>query len=552
MKKQFILIIALLALVSMMIVPVMAVPEYTGTLSPYTDTSSTILITYNIADTPVSNGIDTMQWITDINNIGTPQSLLYYSPTDQKISGSGSFTINVTGGQTYATGTVNFQNGTNMYGSNKQYWYYTFQTWNVSGLTGEVIGTLKVSNFVGSRPSTTLLTIEGNYVKAGTPYFGYKRSGASTTPLLPSGGGIYQQVPNTVTYDYQFTKISGSGSGQITSANITRVLNTIANKIVIKNESGINLYSSTTAVTTGSETFLIPGAPFKISTYVGTSFYNDTTLFYAAAVPTITPTPTTTIPAGYIATRVHLMDNGGNPIHGGNINILDVEANVWTNSTSDADGILYVYTLPYHTIDIYGSFTAFANEFLPNQLLGQETGYEGGYVYWLTLYPYETIAPPGETSLYVEVRDAQTHYIVTYSVVRIDYNGLTFSQNTGNTPSALFLVPNNTIIHATASKTGYVSGTIVTNSSSGSTKTVTIELSKSTVTPTVTRTPLPGEITARPTYAPGCDPAAYDAAVCTRGKDSDMMNQIRDAGPGLIGLAIIATAIGLIKLMSKR
>jgi hypothetical protein len=351
-------------------------------------------------------------------------------------------------------------------------------------------------------------------------------------------GGQWLWNKNTyVSSNYTVTRPSGLGiSGNVNKMGYN-------SRAFVTNSTGVEITSDTTASTTTFNFNVQDNTPIYIKMLTPTGTWYNSSALFAPAVPTVTPTPTTTIPAGYIATRVHLMDNGGNPIHGGNINILDVEANVWTNSTSDADGILYVYTLPYHTINIYGSFTVFPNEFLPNELLGQETGYEGGYVYWLTLYPYETIAPPGETSLYVEVRDAQTHYIVTYSVVRIDYNGLTFSQNTGNTPSALFLVPNNTIIHATASKTGYVSGTIVTNSSSGSTKTVTIELSKATVTTVPTGTVLPGETTVRPTVDPS-DPSLHGGD--TSMKAQEMMNWLAMNGMSLVQLCFLVTIMALL------
>jgi len=107
--------------------------------------------------------------------------------------------------------------------------------------------------------------------------------------------------------------------------------------------------------------------------------------------------------------------------------------------------------------------------------------------------------------------------------------------------AAVFVVPNNTIIKARASKTGYGPVTELFNSGEVSPKTKTLSMYRLVVTPVPTATIGPGGTT--PVYV---DPRT------TIQKDADMMNQIRDAGPGLIGLAIVATIFGLIRLMTKK
>ena len=108
--------------------------------------------------------------------------------------------------------------------------------------------------------------------------------------------------------------------------------------------------------------------------------------------------------------------------------------------------------------------------------------------------------------------------------------------------------------YVTASKTGYVSGSKTVTTSDYGPDTIRIEIWKTVVTATPTATPPPGGITVAPTYAPYCNPNAadYDAGKCSTEKDASMMNQVRDAGPILISLAILATIVGLLKLMGKK
>ena len=85
------------------------------------------------------------------------------------------------------------------------------------------------------------------------------------------------------------------------------------------------------------------------------------------------------------------------------------------------------------------------------------------------------------------------------------------------------------------SKTGYV-GQTRTVQVIGTTNAFSFELSKQYVTT---------EPTANPYESPTVD-TRDDSE-----KDAEMMDKIRDAGPNLIDLAIAATVIGLLGLMTK-
>ena len=249
------------------------------------------------------------------------------------------------------------------------------------------------------------------------------------------------------------------------------------------------------------------------------------------------------IASGYIRTFAYIWDRSGNMIHGADISMKDVQAGAWSNYTSDADGIGCIDTLPSHTVDIYGAFTIFPNQFLPNSFLGAETGTVGNERYFVTLFPFESLASAGNTSLYVQVKDAQTKYFIPYAVVQAKVTGgATYSQSTANAGSAVFIVPNNTIIKLSASAAGYSSGSATINSGTGNVTITTIELYKGYVTATPTTTIPPGGIT------PAVTPDPHDPAITgsTTAKGQDMLNWLAMNGMGLVQLCFFITICALL------
>ena len=83
-------------------------------------------------------------------------------------------------------------------------------------------------------------------------------------------------------------------------------------------------------------------------------------------------------------------------------------------------------------------------------------------------------------------------------------------------------------------------------------KQVTITLSKATlpttgITPVVTNPGTGAVITAAPTYVANCNPNApdYNAGMCSKNQDSNLMAKLRDNGPMILDLAIYAVILGL-------
>lgn len=270
--------------------------------------------------------------------------------------------------------------------------------------------------------------------------------------------------------------------------------------------------------------------------------------------PGPTPTPYQIIDpvaAGHIRTWFINSDGQtGGSIQGSFIDLYDVQNTSWRNTTlsmSVNGNLAYIDTHPDHTINAYGHAVGYDSDTRMG-LPAADTVYE--LILWSGSIPSPSA---GNVNLFVIVSASPSGMALTNAQVTASKPGGGWDAVlTGISGTASFVEPNMSLIYVSASKSGYGTVTTTITTTALGPDTLRITLPKLTVTPTITATPLPGEATARPTYAPGCDPSAYDAAICNTGKDSAMMDQIRDAGPTLIGLAIIATMFGLIKLMTKK
>ena len=422
--------------------------------------------------------------------------------------------------------------------------YYTFTidddvqfSQNIANLTGNVA-------FYLDYPKKNLYNISANLVVY---------SGVSTN--CPSGGmAIYDNTGGlmvdrylTNNYqqptfaDYSLTYPAGIGiSGWI---NKTSGGHLYPSRAYVFNATNNALIVNDADTSTNNLFVNINPQPIKIGIKSGLGvWYNSSTMFTYANSPTVTPTPAQTIPAGYIRTGVSIIDQEGHRIQGANINIKDVEAGTWTNSTGDADGYSYIDTLPYHTINIYGSYTAIANQYLDNALLGQETGYNGGYSYYVTLFPYVSTASAGQTALYVEVKDAQTHSSIPYAVVEAAVTGgSTYVQSTGSSGIASFIVPNQTAIRLSASADGYSSASKIISSGTGSSISTSIDIGRQIVTASPTTTIPPGGIT----------PARTLDTRSSGQKGQAGMDLLANNAESIIGFCIVLTILGFVKMMGK-
>jgi hypothetical protein len=386
--------------------------------------------------------------------------------------------------RTIGTGTIGYQRLFNGFlGTESQGYFYIMinNNWNVTGLTGNTRLNLNYNHNAVYNLSITRWYGSGSWLSDGQMAFGGYGENLH---------GAYYTKNSAVIVHNQYSAEKPSGLGIQGIVNKTSISNVIypTRAFIVDGITGTTITSEST-ISSINLPFTVINPTIKICVFAADGmWYNTTRLFNETVIPTPTVTQTPTIPVGYVRTNVAVWDRSGNLINGANIDVYDIENTSWTNTTHSTGGRGHIDTLPNHHIDIYGSYDIFANEYQPNQLLNQEVGSVTGegYTYTLTLFPYESVAPVGYTSLYVEVKDATSHNYLNYVVVKATLpNGTVYSQNTADAGSAIFIVPNNTVINCAATLTGFLPGSVVVNSGPGKVYTATIELSRQlTATPT--------------------------------------------------------------------
>ena len=242
------------------------------------------------------------------------------------------------------------------------------------------------------------------------------------------------------------------------------------------------------------------------------------------------------IATGYSRTFFRCADtNTDASISGCDIQLNDIEGSLWSNVTDRADGIWCIDTLPLHNINAYGQATGYTD--------GSRIGVQEWNMmrYIIPMIP-GYLPPPavGYVWVYVHVTDFSGSVSLSGATVSLSGAGLsTVVKTTDSAGIAMLQWPNVTTAFINAAKPGYTTGMKVITTSSFGPDFVTIALHQGTYTSTITPTVPPGGITAPPTL---------DSRT-TSEKDIAMMDKIRDAGPDLIDLAIVATIFGLIGLI---
>lgn len=557
MKQKAILIIALLALVLMMITPVSAalIPTpNTSTIVYAGDTLSVIRTAGTSARLyksigPYSNSVELgvaktespAVWV--LPNISAPYN--YYLVVE----------LNVGTEISHAS----FQWGGNV---NPGLVVYNI-TYSVKNLAGTPLGNVRIETISDRDSEITYTNISGNtsqsilalstnaevFANAGGLYNPYsvffslseglhqniylEQSIGNGTPLRNITYNFFNSVGSPLTgVSYNHTISAGSqiegNTGGINSITLFQILVYYDAGYILASKSGYQNYMSF---------FSFTGDMIKNITMLSVTDPTPT-------IPTITPTPAPTIPAGYIRTEIATIDVFGARISGTNINILDNEVGVWTNSTNDADGLSSVITLPYHTLNVYGSYTQVANEYANNSLIGINTGFDGGIRFYLILYPYYADTGVGNTRVYITVMESAGLAPISNVLVKVGIlNNATQVGYTSSGGVQAFTVPNQTVLHITAEKPGYITNGIVINSGTGTTAFANIVLDRRTVTPTVTQTIIPGETTVRPTQDPN-DPFLHGGD--TSFKAQEMMNWLAMNGMSLVQLCFLVTVFTLL------
>jgi hypothetical protein len=518
-----------------MIAPVCA-ETLTGSLGSSGLVSQNYNSTSGSSQTP---GSFTILKIYDIEYTAGMESFIHFDAVGQlpswgggvdPSSWSGPFTANITTTQ-IGSGTIGYQRLYTTGGIEQPgYQYLLFDVWNVSSYSGDQTVSLFFNTtafsasqgYVGPPPSPDSGTVVFRAFDA--PFTGFYTINKDTTFLN----------------EYVATKPSGIGISGYVTKNVggtiytSQAFITDANGVTLSGQSGVN--DDQFNFTTSSESI-------KVAVYSNGAIWYISPVLFAAATPTITPTPTTTIPPGYVRNNLYIWDQNDAQISGADIDVLDVEAATWTNRTADADGWITIDTLPYHTVNIYAHYPT-SNIYLPNEILGLETGYYGGHNWVLVLYPYVS-TPSGYVTLYINTRNYDTKAVLTGVNLQIKnlVTGATTGESTGSTDSASTVVTNATNYQITGSKAGYLSKTVVINSGEAASKTVVLELSKATVTTAPTSTIPPGGVTPVITVDPS-DPSLHGGD--TSLKAQEMMNWLAMNGMMLVQLCFLVTVFALL------
>jgi hypothetical protein len=306
----------------------------------------------------------------------------------------------------------------------------------------------------------------------------------------------------------------------------------------VYNATSNSIITSENASSLSNFNFNIFQTPIYISVINAVPTTINSSVMFGPVTPTPTPITTGGIPTGYTRTYVqNIAGTSGGAVHNSNIYIKDVENSTWSNWTNDSDGTGYIDTLPSHTIDAYGTGTGYVS--------ASRSGlspFDG--VYELVLWNSADFpdAGTGNINLIVLVNDRTTSESIVSASVSVTFpSGATNQYGTGAAGTAQFVVPNVSVINVRATKSGYNSANKVLTTSAFGPDTIRVELDKQTVTPVITATPFPGELTPRPTIDTRTDVE----------KDADIMNLIRDNGSTLVSLAIVVTIVSLIGLMRK-
>jgi hypothetical protein len=231
-----------------------------------------------------------------------------------------------------------------------------------------------------------------------------------------------------------------------------------------------------------------------------------------------------------------------NFIDGFTANVKDTSDNHWTNGTYPA-GVADIWT--NKSTQLIGYVSANGYDSVTETFTTSDTDWAQEWV--VMMYP-PTAANATVSTLRISIADYNTKLpLKGVSALLTSTGELGFTTSSG---IAAFTVPNGTNQQVIFSKPGYKSitrtFTITTQISEWA-----VELAEETVT-TATPTPVKtypngSVIPATPTVTASLTGAALTAY--NQAQDQAMMQQLRDAGPGIVGLCIVVILMRLIRMI---
>lgn len=419
------------------------------------------------------------------------------------------------------------------------YIWIVFDSWNITGQTGTKNVVLSCNmTALGLSGANQWGAEVGPTGKAGIFWGG-------TTGLL--GGNYLFNYYVSEQANYIATKPSGLGiSGSISKVGNSRAFVADSRYITLTSDTTYN--EDPVNFTTNASSIYI--------SILGTSgnWYNSSLLF-TPVVPTVTLTPITTIPPGYVRTYAYTSDCiSGARISESDIAFKNLDLSTWSNSTQDPDGKYFIDTLPYTNLDIYGAYTKTALQYGSDSYISQNVGLYGGQSFALQLCPTQQNPGTGNTNVLVTVYDTTNYLPLPYTTVslKLSSTGATTIDSTGSSGTASFVTTNNSVIILTASKAGYITGAKTLTTSTGLITTAKLYLDRQIVTTAPTLTSAPGG-TIPTTIDPagsqdsgGNYPAGYSNI-----KGQQMLDWLAANGMMLVQLCFMVTVLALFGKFGK-
>lgn len=241
---------------------------------------------------------------------------------------------------------------------------------------------------------------------------------------------------------------------------------------------------------------------------------------------------------GLIRTLAQCKDGQSGAQAGCNLQLMDVNANSWSNATSP-NGLWCIDTLPAHSLDFYADATGYT----PVSRTGLPV-IVGGITYDLVLWPSDLPpAPDGKITLYIIVTDAEYGALLSGASIMVrDNTGTTQAQTTSISGARSFFVSNSSLVYVSVSKSGYISRARTVSTPVSGTDTETISLQRAVITTQATSTIPPGGVTTAVTVDPN-DPSITGS---TTAKGQEMMNWLAMNGMSLVQLCFLVTILALL------
>ena len=468
----------------------------------------------SLGNTQASGGLNS--WVYWENNVGSISSFSWSPILGNNVSGQTPFMAYI-GGQYVGSGMIGFQRLFGFLGIEQPgYMYLTFNDWNQQAFSGTKLVNLTYNDF-------DIWNLTPSQYSGG--------GSLPTKAYLNTAAGNCGSFTISTVYpfynEFSITQPSGLGTAgyllkyQLQANNISKVY--YPSKGFLVNHSSQAILASDATVNNLNLNFtFITASPLDLDVIDANGNWYNKSFAFNLTLPTPTPTPYPTItqspiPNGYVRTNFIFRDSQTQGrISGLSVSIKDNLNSTWKNSTTNANGSASIDTLPNDNVNLYVPETDVYWS-MGSQNLSTRTSADlptQGPVldYNEVMFAKNPLVTAGNVSYSVNPVDTSNQNLINDALIIIDYgNYHQTAYSTGG--SATFILPVNTDLTITGSKTGYGSGTVKINSGPTVVNSTLLNMAPITPTPTPTRTgviPTRTVITGNVTPIPTTTPLQYN------------------------------------------